>query len=1564
MKSILAWIAFIFILTGLFSSAVASPVILKLDMDTVKLGPHLGVLADRQKTLTYQDVSSATGAKKFIATHDEIPNFGMTSAPYWVRVTLISSSEKEEAWIFGIELPLMDRIDLYIEHAGQEVEHRQGGSLMPLHQREIKSHRHLFQIKTAPYETIRIYARLQTESTMYLDLTIASIQGFQKAEESKQWLYGISFGMLLTLLLFNFLLFVQLGDKSYAYLLGILGSALLYFLGLSGMSAVILWPDSPVWATKSTMLFCGLTELFALLFFSAFLEVPKQDPRIYQGMRLFMLVAIAGGTLGLINYLAANYILSVSGLILLIFSTIYPAVQWRRGNSIAGFLLMAWIFMLVSGIYFTITALGYIPANQTLIYCWPIGFNVGGVLFTFTLGYRYSIIQKRLHQDLEIKISARTKQLSETVQALQNEVTERQRAEQTIREKEEHYRLVADNTSDVIWTVDLDLNCTYVSPSVRRVLGFSVEEIMGLPLPAILFPDSFEWIMQTTRDKTALQKMSAELLEIPPVELEILTKSGGRIWTESTVTFLRDPEEQIIGLAGVTRDISDRRRSEAALRESEERYRLMANNVTDIIWAIDKNLNCIYISPAIKRVLGYEVEEIQGHSLPAIVFPESFAMVQQAARDGIAQSQFMPQEPIEVPPFELEMETKSGSRIWTESRSTFLRDAKGNTLGVIGVTRDITERRRTEKALRESEERYRLLANNVTDVIWTMDLKLNFTYRSPSVVRLRGFSMEEVATQGLADVLAPASMQLFLEKWQEQLQLEASGAAPHRTMTLDLEMRCKNGSTVWTEVTVTDLRDAQGKIIGLLGVTRDISDRRRSEAALRESEERYRLLAHNVTDVIWTMDLSFKFTYRSPSIERLRGYTLEEAATHTLDQILTPASIQLFLEKWQEQLQIENTGAPLNRTLVLELEMYHKNGATVWTEVKGSILRDSSGKAIGVLGVTRDISERKRTEEALKYRLDLVVLMSAISMMFINLKAEEIDQGISQALEQIGRYTKVDRCFMFLKNEDGTEINLIHGWFTEGLESRKQNLQGLKIENFTWWMKLLEQSNHIYLHDLSELPAEAVFEKKVLEMVPVQSILAVALRQQGQLVGFLGYATVFQPKTWGKEDIALLETMAGVFVNAIDRQQVGRELAKYSEHLEELVEERTSDLTKANEQLHRDMLERIKAETEKEELENKLRQSQKMEAIGRLAGGVAHDFNNILTGITGYIELILAAQPPGDSLAVDLQEIRKAALRATDLTNQLLAFSRKQIISPQIVDLNEIVDSGKKMLGRIIGEDMQLQFTPKSDLWRIKADPSQINQILINLAANSRDAMPHGGKIIVETNNIYLDERFCFTHPEAEPGPYIILSVTDNGLGIDPEILKHIFEPFFSTKEKGKGTGLGLATVYGIVTQNKGFITVSSDMGLGTTFKIYFPRAEGSPTVADRSTRINLPLGTETVLIVEDEEMVRRLAIRILEKQGYKILEAQDGYDALSKYEYYEGKIDLLLSDVIMPNMNGKELFENLRRGRPMLRVLYMSGYSEDAIAHHGVLDEGTNFIQKPFNVDSLTKKVYDVLRN
>ena len=445
--------------------------------------------------------------------------------------------------------------------------------------------------------------------------------------------------------------------------------------------------------------------------------------------------------------------------------------------------------------------------------------------------------------------------------------------------------------------------------------------------------------------------------------------------------------------------------------------------------------------------------------------------------------------------------------------------------------------------------------------------------------------------------------------------------------------------------------------------------------------------------------------------------------------------------------------------------------------------------------------------------------------------------------------------------------------------------------------------------------------------------------------------------------LGISSVITGQKVAEAARSRAEEALREAKDELERRVVERTRELTARNDELREEIATRRRVEEALQRSEAQLRQSQKMEAIGRLAGGVAHDFNNLMTAVIGYGELLLL-RCTDEGMRKDVREILKAGQRASDLTRQLLAFSRKQVLQPTVLSFNTVVGNVERMLRRLIGEDIDLVVKLEGGLWNARADASQLEQVIVNLVVNSRDAMPSGGTLTIETGNVRLDEEYVRSHPEVVAGPHVLLAVTDSGTGMTPATQARLFEPFFTTKPQGKGTGLGLSTVYGIVRQSGGSISVYSEVGRGTTFKVYFPRVADPTSPEDTQVppddaRLR---GTEAVLLVEDEDSVRGLARSVLTTYGYCVLEAANGSEALLLSERFTGPIHLLLTDVVLPKLGGREVADRLTATRPAMRVLFMSGYTENAIVHDGTLDPDTAFLQKPFIPERLARKVREVL--
>jgi two-component system cell cycle sensor histidine kinase/response regulator CckA len=794
----------------------------------------------------------------------------------------------------------------------------------------------------------------------------------------------------------------------------------------------------------------------------------------------------------------------------------------------------------------------------------------------------------------------------------------------------------------------------------------------------------------------------------------------------------------------------------------------------------------------------------------------------------------------------------SHPRVWTQQEGRLLQEIGWRLAD--GLTSLLMFR-----SLRESEGKL-AEAQCIAHVgYWERDINTDRITWSDETYRIFGLRPQEriLSLAQLGELLHPEDQQIMVQAVAEALRGGPRYDVEYRVIRPNGEVRIvhSQGDVTW---------DKSGRPLRMFGTMQDITERKRAEEVLRESEEKYRELINGMNDTAWVIDFEGNFIDVNNAAVEVLGYSREELLSmgpHDIDNTLDAEEIKALIKEM-----------PTDKIQVFETTHTTKDGKVIPVEIKSSLVTYLGKRAI--LSIARDITERKRAEEAVR-----------------------------QSEERFRALYEDNPSMYFMVDAQGTVLS-VNPFGAEQLGYTKDELEGQSVLNVFYEEDKAAVSEQ--LKTCLQHPRQVYhwqFRK---------------VRKDGSLM-------------WVEEFARAVNGPDGVVYVLVVCQ---------------------------------DITERKQLEAENEQLTARFYQAQKMEAIGRLAGGVAHDFNNLLTAIIGYSELLLDRLNPYDPRRSDVEEIKKAGDQAAALTRQLLAFSRKQVLQPQVLDLNATVSNMEKMLRRLIGEDIDLVTILAPDLGRVKADPGQVEQVLMNLAVNARDAMPQGGKLTIETMNAYLDENYARQHADVQPGPYVMLAVSDTGIGMDKETQSHLFEPFFTTKEVGKGTGLGLATIYGIVKQSDGHIWVYSELGQGTTFKIYLPRVEEA---VEPGQRISIPVeslrGSETILLAEDADVVRDLARLALLQSGYTVLEARTGEEALLICERHEGPIHLLLTDVVMPGgMSGRQLAERLATLRPGMKVLYMSGYTDNAIAHHGVLEPGMAFLQKPFTPASLAHKVRETL--
>ena len=762
------------------------------------------------------------------------------------------------------------------------------------------------------------------------------------------------------------------------------------------------------------------------------------------------------------------------------------------------------------------------------------------------------------------------------------------------------------------------------------------------------------------------------------------------------------------------------------------------------------------------------------------------------------------------------------------------------------------------------------------------------------------------------------------------------------------------------------------------------NDHKLAEETLRENEELFRLFMDYSPIYVFFKDEQIRSMQLSKNYEKMLGRPLHELIGKTMCDLF-PSELAKSMVK--DDLRILHEGKPI--------EVAEELDGRIYTTTKFPIIRD--GKPPRLAGFTMDITEAKLAEKALRENEERFhTIFNAVSdAIFVQDLTTGAIIDVNQRMCDMYGYTHEEALQLNIGALSAAESPYTEqdalGWIRKAaggepqvFEWRAKNKAGR-----LFWVEVNMRRATIggqdrllfTVHDISkrkqaeeELLREKNFTDAVVNSVPGLLYLYDdqyhLMRWNNKLEELSGYSSEelshMQILDWveGEDKARIASAAQKVFMEgqaSIEAHLVikgGKKLPFYFTGVRLIISNRQY-LTG----IGLDLTEHKRAEEKMASLQEHLRQSQKLEAIGRLAGGIAHDFNNLLTVIKGYSQISLRELNEKDPLAENLREISTAANRASDLTRQLLAFSRKQMLEPKVLDPNNVIQGMEKMLRRMIGEDMELLIHSEKDLGRIKADPGQMEQVIFNLAVNARDAMPSGGKLILETDNVYLDEEYAKNHISVNPGHYVRLCVSDTGCGMEPEVRDCVFEPFFTTKERGKGTGLGLSTVYGIVKQSGGNIWVYSEVGKGTTFKIYFPRVdEPAEDLEEKRYTEAIPRGSETVLVVEDEDEVRILVVQMLRKQGYKVLEAPNSGEALMVCEQHQDPIHLILTDVVMPRMSGPEFIERMRQIRQDFKTLYMSGYTDKAVVHHGVTQGDMGFIQKPFTYEMLSRKVREVL--
>ncbi|MBI5570899.1 MAG: PAS domain S-box protein [Desulfomonile tiedjei] len=895
--------------------------------------------------------------------------------------------------------------------------------------------------------------------------------------------------------------------------------------------------------------------------------------------------------------------------------------------------------------------------------------------------------------------------------------------------------------------------------------------------------------------------------------------------------------------------------------------------------------------------------------------------------------------------------------------------------GVAIFARDVTENKLKARALHYSQEMLsNILSASPIAISYVEHGKLKWT--NPAMVEMFGYGdAEEYLGKDARDFYSSSEeyqriREAFLRGLQERLMVDT-----------EAQFKRKDGSIFHGQLKIRAL-DASDFRGGSISTIADITARKEAEAALRDSEERYRALFEHSRDAIAITHRDGRFVDVNQSFLDLLDYRLERIMEMNAGDLWADSADRIG---WEERIDSEGYARDF------EAKLLRRDGSVRYCMLT-STARTMLDGSVQFQTICRDFTDRKQAEEILRQSEETFRMLTESAPFGLSVMAADTKfEYFNRKFTEIFGYTiedLPDKRTWFVKAypDEDYRANISTAWRKDTIDQvtpgevkpRVFRVRCKDGEDKVISFRAVVISEGRQILTYQDVTAEVRAQESILQAknewertfdaVPdLIMILDNDYRVQRTNKTLLDGLNITAGEIIDAKCYEVLHCPTGQVQLTCPHAML---LDDGNEHSAEIAFERPAGVFDVTVSPLRDEQGRLigavhiaRDITERKKLEDQLRHAQKMEAIGRLAGGVAHDFNNLLTAIIGYSNLLMEHLPENGPDRERLVQIDRAAERAAALTQQLLAFSRKQVLDLKVMNLNEVISDLEKMLRRLIGEDVELRAALDNSIGSVKVDPNRVEQILINLAINARDAMPHGGKLTIETTDVTLDEDYARSHQEVRPGPYVMCAVSDNGVGMDPETLSRVFEPFFTTKEKGVGTGLGLSTVYGIVKQHEGHISAYSEPGLGTTFKVYFPRVEAAvEEISKTIERRTLPGGTETILVVEDEEIVLDLSGEILQMLGYTALKASSPRQALAICEEYGKPIHLLLTDVVLPQMDGRSLFDRLAIERPDMQVLYVSGYADNAIVHQGVLDPGVHFLQKPFSAHTLACKVRQVL--
>jgi len=1129
---------------------------------------------------------------------------------------------------------------------------------------------------------------------------------------------------------------------------------------------------------------------------------------------------------------------------------------------------------------------------------------------------------------------------------------------------------IVQNTTDMMGVATLDGKIIYLNAAGRRMLGISPTEDLSECRIGEFHPP---WAARIVIEEAIPAALKHGVWQ---GETMLRPRSGGEIPVSQVVMVQRDAQGKPIYASTVIRDISRLKDAERSGRESLELVQRAEEFSLVMVVRCDPEGRWLHVPTRLCTLLNYSEDELKRMRFQDVTHVDDLERVwsqcQRVARG-------------EIQSFELEKRClcKNGGEIWTYMNATGVYGGDGKLLYFQAYLRDITEQKKSDAAVKQSEQRFKsVFESPVMGMLLWQDSEI--IEANDCFLSMLGYTREDFKSRPLKwTELTPP--ELLYKDEAAIVELQRTG----RVEPFEKEYFHKNGSRIPILICpVVTRSDAMGGVAFVL----DISARKRAESELRETAERLTLIAQATNDALWDREIATGKSWWNEAYRTYFGMGEETLPTY---------------ENWMSRVHPDD----LQRVLATLKAAEQGTGRVTWSAEYRYKLAD------GTYGHVFDRAIILRNEKGEAYRI-----AGAMQNMTSRVKAEESIRRLAERLELVSRATNDSIWDRDLRNGEG--------WWNEVYATR-YGLENGRLPSMEHWLSRIHPDDRQrvintlteaqgggatawsseYRVKLKDGSYANVLDRALIvrdaEGVPIRvigSTLDMTDRKQLQealLENEERYRLLFKN---APESITIVDLTTGKFVEhnagaeklfkmtSAELLSVGpAELSpprqpdgsSSAERARQLCDEAMRGGSPRFEWMHIDKtgklvpceiwLTRLPSKDRqlvrgslvdisgRRLLEEQLRQAQKMEAVGKLAGGIAHDFNNLLVAIIGYGDLIHSQAADGSPQKMGAEQILIAAQRAADLTRQLLAYSRKQILQPKIISLSKTVSDMHRLLERLIGEDIEFVQVLEA-AGSVSADPGQIEQVIMNLVLNARDAMPKGGRLTIETVDVELDENYRRQHSEVVAGTYVMLAVSDTGVGMSKDVIDRIFEPFFTTKEVGKGTGLGLSTVYGIVKQSGGHVFVYSEPGAGSTFKIYLPRLKAVNAVESSAPLPAPARGQETILVVEDEEGVRKLVIEVLKRAGYNVISASDGADALRVAGEYKETIDLLVTDVVLPKMGGSAVARELKRLRPTLRVLFMSGYTDNAVVHHGVLDEGIEYLQKPFMPSDFARRVRNLL--